>query len=899
MNTEQTRLQNPVWKKWGPYLTDRQWGTVREDYSEHGNAWDYITHDMARSKAYRWGEEGIAGISDDQHILCFALALWNKKDPIIKERYFGVTGSEGNHGEDVKEYYYYIDSTPTHSYMKMLYKYPQLEYPYSWLVNENRRRSKTEPEFELIDTGIFNDDRYFDVFVEYAKNDTEDILIKISVYNRGKEDASLHVLPTLWFRNTWEWGYNDYKPEIFAEGTRQMTIKHKELGDLRLYCDGDPELLFTDNETNAKRLYNYDDGKKFCKDGINDYLVHGYKSAINTEKKGTKAAADYDITVKAGESTVLRLRLAKEDLKDPFTEFQSVFDERKNDADNFYHDLQKLIDTDDAKLVQRQALAGMMWGKQYYYFNVKEWLNGDPSQPPPPSSRKHGRNNAWPHMKNADIISMPDKWEYPWFAAWDLAFHCIPISMIDPDFAKNQLSLLMKEWYMHPNGQLPAYEWAFGDVNPPIHPWAVYFVYALEKEFRGHADVDFLKASFNKLLINFTWWVNRKDPSGKNVFEGGFLGLDNIGVFDRSAPLPTGGHLEQADGTAWMAFYCQVMLQISLELAEYDRVYEEMAIKFAEHFYWIASAMSGSTDNGYNMWDEEDHFFYDVLCLPNGQTTLLKIHSLVGILPLCAATVIPPIIEQRYPELLRRVRGFLAEHPELAEGMSPKNEAGAFMLSIMDEKKLRYVLEKMLDEKEFLSPYGIRSISRHHAEHPYLFYVNGQEYRVDYWPAESESGMFGGNSNWRGPIWFPINALIVRALHNLHLYYGDNFKVECPTGSGNMMTLGEVAREIANRLTNIFLKDEHGRRAFFDNIDKFQNDPNFHDCVLFYEYFHGDNGSGIGASHQTGWSGFVAVLIQIFLSEGGRKLFERREERMKTTVLVQNQEQLKATVSAN
>lgn len=899
MTTEQSRLKDPSWKKWGPYLTDRQWGTVREDYSENGGAWDFVTHDMARSKAYRWGEEGIAGISDDQHLLCFALALWNKKDPILKERFFGVTGSEGNHGEDVKEYYYYLDSTPTHSYMKMLYKYPQLEYPYSWLVNENSRRSKIEPEFELIDTGIFNEDKYFDVFVEYAKNDPEDIFVKISIYNRGKEDASLRVLPTLWFRNTWSWGHDEYKPVIFAERAGQMVIKHKVLGELRLYCEDNPQFLFTDNETNTKRLYNYDDGKQFYKDGINEYVVHGYAPAINAEKKGTKAAADYDVTVKAGDCVVIRLRLSKEDVKNPFAEFQKVFDERKNDADNFYHDLQKKIDTEDAKLVQRQALAGMMWGKQYYYFNVKEWLNGDPSQPAPPSSRKHGRNTSWPHMKNRDIISMPDKWEYPWFAAWDLAFHCIPISLIDTEFAKNQLSLLTKEWYMHPNGQLPAYEWAFGDVNPPIHPWAVYFVYALEKEFRGRADVDFLKASFNKLLLNFTWWVNRKDPNGKNVFEGGFLGLDNIGVFDRSAPLPTGGHLEQADGTAWMAFYCQVMLQIALELSEYDRVYEEMAIKFAEHFYWIASAMSGGAESGYKMWDEEDKFFYDVLCLPNGQTTLLKIRSLVGLLPLCAATVFPPVIEERYPELLRRVRGFLADHPELAENMAPKNAAGAFMLSIMDEKKLRAVLEKMLDEKEFLSPYGIRSISRYHAEHPYVFYVNGQEHRVDYWPAESQSGMFGGNSNWRGPIWFPINALIVRALYNMHFYYGDNFKVECPTGSGNMMTLNEVATDLAHRLTNIFMKDENGKRALYDDIDKMQKDPNWNDYLMFYEYFHGDTGAGVGANHQTGWSGFVAALIQIFLSGGGRKMMEKREETMKTKVLVQSEEASKTTIATN
>ncbi len=884
MNTEQARLKDVNWKKWGPYLTDRQWGTVREDYSEGGQAWDFVTHDMARSKAYRWGEEGIAGISDDQQLLCFALALWNKKDPILKERFFGVTGSEGNHGEDVKEYYFYLDSTPTHSYMKMLYKYPQAEYPYSWLVDENRKRSRTEPEFELIDTGIFNEDKYFDVFVEYAKNDVEDILIKVSVVNRGVDEASLHVLPTLWFRNTWSWGYDDTKPLMFAGLPNQVVIVHKLLADFNLYCEGQPELLFTDNETNAKRLYDHNDERKYCKDGINDYLTDRNTATINYEKKGTKASADYDITVAGGASIVLRLRLKKGEMQNPFEEFDEIFDKRKSEADEFYHELQREIDSEEAKLVQRQALAGMMWGKQFYYFNVKQWLNGDPSQPPPPASRKQGRNKDWPHMKNADIISMPDKWEYPWFAAWDLAFHCIPISLIDPDFAKNQLSLLTKEWYMHPNGQIPAYEWAFGDVNPPIHPWACYFVYLVDREFRKNADVNFLKQTFHKLLLNFTWWVNRKDPSGKNVFEGGFLGLDNIGVFDRSAPLPTGGRLEQADGTAWMAFYCQVMLQMALELAEHDSVYEEMAIKFAEHFFWIASAMSGNGDGTHNMWDKEDQFFYDVLCLPDGQTTLLKVRSLVGILPLCAATVFPPDLGERYPEMARRVLTFLGDHSQLTEGMTRRNEAGTILLSIMDETKLRAVLRRMLDETEFLSPYGIRSISRYHATNPYIFYVNGEQHRVDYWPAESESGMFGGNSNWRGPIWFPINALIVRALHNLHLYYGDNFKIECPTGSGHLMNLSEVAEEIADRLTNIFVRNENGERPLYDGIEKFQQDPNWRDYLMFFEYFHGDTGAGVGANHQTGWSGFVAALIHLFRGESGKKFLKRREEKMKTHV---------------
>ena len=898
MNTEQSRLKDSHWKKWGPYLTDRQWGTVREDYSEYGAAWDYVTHDMARSKAYRWGEEGIAGISDDQHLLCFALALWNKKDPILKERFFGVTGSEGNHGEDVKEYYYYLDSTPTHSYMKMLYKYPQSEYPYSWLVDENRRRSKTEPEFELIDTGIFNEDKYFDVFVEYAKNNSEDILVRITVHNRGKEEASLHVLPTLWFRNTWDWGYDDAKPLMFAGLPNQVVIVHKLLGDLNLYCEAQPELLFTDNETNTKRLYNYDNGKLFFKDGINDYLVGRNTASVNHEKKGTKASANYDLSIPAGSSSVVRLRLTRGEVQDPFNEFDKTFDKRKNEADEFYNDLQKEIDTEDAKLIQRQALAGMMWGKQFYYFNVRQWLNGDPSQPPPPAGRKGGRNRDWPHLKNGDIISMPDKWEYPWFAAWDLAFHCIPIALIDVDFAKNQLSLLTKEWYMHPSGQIPAYEWAFGDVNPPVHPWACYFVYTLEKEFGGHADIDFLKEMFHKLLLNFTWWVNRKDPNGKNVFEGGFLGLDNIGVFDRSAPLPTGGHLEQADGTAWMAFYCQVMLQIALELAEYDKVYEDMAIKFAQHFYWIASAMAGE-GGGYKMWNEEDRFFYDLLCLPSGDSIPLKIRSLVGLLPLCAAAAFPATLEQRCPEILKRVRIFLDDHPELAVNMTRKNEAGTFLLSIMDESKLRAVLEKLLDEKEFLSSYGIRSISRYHEEHPYVFFVNGQEYRVDYWPAESKSGMFGGNSNWRGPIWFPINALIIRGLLNLHLYYGEEFRVDCPTGSGNLMTLSEIANEIAHRLTGVFVRNENGKRPLYDDIDKFQNDPNWRDNLLFYEYFHGDSGAGVGANHQTGWSGFVAILIQLFAGAGGRRFIKKAEAAMKTTTVEQTHDTAEPAVAPN
>jgi hypothetical protein len=863
MNQEQERLKNSAWKKWGPYLTDRQWGTVREDYSEHGTAWDFTTHDMARSKAYRWGEEGIAGISDDQQLLCFAVGLWNKKDPIVKERYFGLTGSEGNHGEDVKEYYFYLDSTPTHSYMKMLYKYPQQEYPYAWLVEENRRRSKTEPEFELIETGIFNDNKYFDVFIEYVKNNEEDILIKITVHNRSEELASLHVLPTLWFRNTWAWGYDDYTPQLFAADAGHVATEHEILGSYQLYCDGNPSLLFTNNETNTKRLYNHDDGKKYCKDGINDYLIRRDGNAVNAEKKGTKAAADYDVVVEAGGHIEIRLRLTKNILSSPFGDYEKIFNTRLKEADDFYEDLQKETSGIDTRLVQRQALAGMLWSKQFYYFNIKHWLNGDPAQPPPPSNRKNGRNHEWRHLSNADIISMPDKWEYPWYAAWDLAFHCVPLALVDPEFAKQQLSLITKEWYMHPNGQLPAYEWAFGDVNPPVHAWSTYFVYLVEKQLHGKEDIQFLKSVFHKLLLNFTWWVNRKDPSGNNVFDGGFLGLDNIGVFDRSAPLPTGGHLEQADGTAWMALFCQTMLLIALELASHDPVYEEMAAKFLEHFYWIASAMNGNEDEERSMWDKEENFFYDLLCLPDGRSIRVKIRSMVGLLPLCAATIFDKETYDRYPELIKHIRSFLSLHPELKLNMTSLSAEGNALLSIMDETKLRSVLSKMLDENEFLSAYGIRSVSKYHLHNPYVVNVGGQEFRVDYWPAESQSGMFGGNSNWRGPIWFPINALIVRALYHLHKYYGDTFKIECPTGSGQLMNLSEVEQEISRRLISIFLVDKDKKRPFNGEIEKFQNDPHWRDYILFYEYFHGDKGSGVGASHQTGWSGFVAMFIQL------------------------------------
>jgi len=870
MNAEQARLQNKTWKKWGPYLTDRQWGTVREDYSINGNAWGSITHDMARSKAYRWGEEGIAGISDDQQLLCFAIGLWNKKDPIIKERYFGLNGNEGNHGEDVKEYYFYLESTPTHSYMKMLYKYPQAEYPYALLLEESRRRNRTEPEFELIDTGIFDEDKYFDVFIEYAKKHEEDLLIKITVHNRGDEKAALILLPTIWFRNTWAWGYDDNIPELTAGNTGNIAISHAKLGTYNLYSEQAGASLFTDNETNVKRLYDDPNCKRFCKDGINDFVVNGGGDAVNPERRGTKASMVYDLSIDGKEMTEIRLRLTKENLDAPFEDFSEVFDLRLKEANEFYSDVQQRVMSEDEKLIQRQALAGMLWSKQYYYFNIKQWLNGDPGQPPPPEHRKTGRNREWKHLNNAEIVSMPDKWEYPWYAAWDLAFHSMPLALVDPEFAKHQLLLITREHYMHPNGQLPAYEWNFGDVNPPVHAWATYFIYTMGKQWQGKEDIGFLKSVFHKLLVNFTWWVNRKDPDGKNVFDGGFLGLDNIGVFDRSSPLPTGGYLEQADGSAWMAFYCQNMLTIALELAAHDPVYEEMAVKFTEHFFLIAAAINGNDNKKRQMWNEEDQFFYDLLCLPDGQSYPLKVRSLVGLLPFCASTVFKSEIYDRFPHIITHVHNFLAQHPELALDMSYRSPGGNGMLSIMDERKLRSVLKRLLDENEFLSEFGIRSVSKYHAENPYILFVQGNEYRVDYWPADSQNSMFGGNSNWRGPIWFPINALIIRALFLSYQYYGENFKIECPTGSGQWMNLYEIGEEISRRTISIFLRNSNQQRPFNGNVRKFQEDPYWRDHILFYEYFHGDTGAGLGASHQTGWSGFVAMQIQIKSVQWGK-----------------------------
>jgi hypothetical protein len=879
LRLREASISNVPWRKWGPYLSERQWGTVREDYSAHGTAWDYFPHDHARSRAYRWGEDGLAGFSDDKQQLCFALALWNGTDPILKERLFGLTNSEGNHGEDVKEYYFYLDSTPTHSYMKYLYKYPQAAFPYALLVETNRGLAREALEYELMDTGVFDQNRYFDVFVEYAKETAEEILIRITVCNRGPEGASLEVLPTLWFRNTWSWFEGAERPALAADrghGCGVIAATHPLLEERYLYAEGEVPLLFTENESNNERLWAVPNRTPFVKDGINNYIVHGARDAVNPQQQGTKAAAQYQLKVGAGEQEVIRLRLsmrppakfsergAKSRREIFGKEFDDLFALRLQEADAFYDRLAGPMLGIDERNVQRQALAGMLWTKQYYYFDVDQWLKEHGASAPAAAQRMGIRNAHWFHMVNEHVISMPDKWEYPWYAAWDLAFHCVALALVDLDFAKQQLELMLLETYLHPNGQIPAYEWNFGDVNPPVHAWATCYVYQYEKRRSGKGDVNFLKRMFQKLSLNFTWWMNRKDATGNNVFEGGFLGLDNIGVFDRSAPLPTGGRLEQSDGTAWMAFFSQCMLQIALELAPHDSSYEEMAVKYLEHFLWIATAMHKIGDHEDVLWDEKDGFFYDLLHLPDGRAMRLKIRSLVGLLPLCAVTVASRDVFQKYPRVVERVVQRLAAQGELRRALSFQREAGMngrSMLSVADEEKLRRILSRMLDEQEFLSPYGIRSLSRHHEREPYIFHYNGTEFRVDYWPAESKSGLFGGNSNWRGPIWFPVNVLLLRTLLVLFTYFGDNFKVECPTGSGREMNLLEVAEELQTRLTRIFLRDEHGRRPVYGGTEKFQTDPHWKDLVLFYEYFHGDNGAGIGASHQTGWTGLVAMIL--------------------------------------
>ncbi len=874
------RSHKEAWKKWGPYLSERQWGTVREDYSENGDAWNFFTHDQARSRAYRWGEDGIAGISDDKQRLCFALALWNGKDPILKERLFGLTNSEGNHGEDVKEYYFYLDSTPTHSYMKYLYKYPQVAYPYADLVETNRRRTKNDMEYELLDTGVFNEDRYFDVFVEYAKGGPEDILVRITAANRGPEPAELHLLPTLWFRNDWSsWiaqsNRATKKPNLQqipgSTGTSAVAARHPLLGELILFCEGEVPLLFTENETNHERLFpGLKNESPYVKDGINDWVVQGNQGAVNPGKQGTKVAADYRAMIDAGQTKVIRLRLSKsspDQKSEPFgKQFEEVFANRLREADEFYKSVTPPSVSEDAANVMRQALAGMLWSKQFFFFDGDNWLDEHHSNPLHTGFR-NSRNSEWFHMLNQDIISMPDKWEYPWYAAWDLAFHALPLSIVDPDFAKEQMDLMLRAAYLHPNGQMPAYEWNFSDVNPPVHAFATLFLHRTEQALRGEADLDFLKATFNKLLLNFTWWVNRKDRFGKNVFEGGFLGLDNIGVFDRSAPLPTGGHLEQADGTAWMALFSQNMLELAFEITTLDPTYESMIMKFAEHFYYIGAAMNRPGQDG--MWDEEDGFYYDLLRLPDGSATRLRVRSMVGLLPLCATTIIEQSMRERIPQTMANVQERMRRIPELKETIHPTGVghlgvAERGIMALVNPDRLRRILTKMLDENEFLSPYGIRSLSKFHQQHPYIFHAGGQEYRVDYLPAESNTGMFGGNSNWRGPVWMPVNALIIRALLSFYLYYGDNFKIECPTGSGKLMNLFEVSKEISNRLTRIFLRDAHGRRPVYCGAEKFQTDPYWRDNIYFYEYFHGDNGAGLGASHQTGWTGLVAKLIELF-----------------------------------
>ena len=878
INQETARLRESDagkvnWKQWGPYLSERQWGTVREDYSENGNAWDYFTHDQARSRAYHWGEDGLAGISDDKQLLCFALALWNGRDPILKERLFGLTNSEGNHGEDVKEYYFYLDSTPTHSYMKYLYKYPQREYPYSDLIETNKRRNRNDMEYELIDTGIFNDDRYFDVFVEYAKRSPQDILIQITVCNRGPEAATLHVLPTLWFRNIWTWWPGTEKPSLKqvddVYGSRAVAAAHSQLGDRYLYCEGDVPLLFTENDTNNERIFGTPNASPYVKDGINNYVIHGKQDAVNPEHKGTKVSAHYKIEVPAGGTKTVRVRLdnaAPAAAGDSFQSFDQILDSRRREADEFYDGITPASVNEDEARVMRQGLAGMLWTKQYFGFDVDKWLEEHGADPMNPTARRI-RNSEWFHMVNQDIISMPDKWEYPWYAAWDLAFHAMALGAVDLSFAKDQLDLLLNQFFLHPSGQIPAYEWNFSDVNPPVHAWAAIFLYRTEQAMRGQGDVEFLRRCFRKLVLNFTWWVNRKDRLGKNVFEGGFLGLDNIGVFDRSAPLPGGGHLEQADGTAWMSLFCQNMLEIAIELAVDDPSYDDMVAKFADHFFWIARGMNETGPEG--MWDEEDGFYYDVLRSPDGRATRLKVRSMVGLLPLCAATIIEPWQRALAPRTVATVTERWRRMPEIRESIHPTGPgytgyADRGIFALLNQNRLRRVLSRMLDENEFLSPYGIRALSRYHADHPYVFSMDGGQFSVNYLPAESDTGMFGGNSNWRGPIWVPVNALLIRGLLTYYLYYGDSFKIECPTGSGNMMNLFQVSREIANRLARIFLRDASGQRPVYGGTEKFQADPHWKDYLLFYEYFHGDNGAGLGASHQTGWTGMVAKLIELF-----------------------------------
>ncbi len=879
MTTEQERLQQTHqqqtrWKRWGPYVSERQWGTVREDYSAGGDAWTYLPHDQARSKAYRWGEDGLAGICDDTQYICFVLALWNGHDPILKERLFGLSGPEGNHGEDVKEYYYYLDNTPTHSYMKYLYKYPQAAYPYSSLVEENGRRDRSEPEYELIDTGIFADERYFDVFVEYAKADTDDILIRLTLINRGPEEATLDLLPTLWFRNTWAWKPDAERPSLHHDNhaaTPETTIvraEHPSNGQRWLYCEGTPPLLFTENETNTQRLYNVPNPTPYVKDSIHEYIVAGKQEAVNHAQVGTKVAAHYHLTLAAGEQKSLHLRFsdkAPEDLHPFDAAFEETFAQRLQEANDFYATVIPSRLSDDEKLVQRQAFAGMLWNKQFYFYDVRTWLHGDPTEPPPPAERLTGRNSDWRHLYNMDVISMPDSWEYPWYASWDLAFQCVVLAPIDVAFAKEQLLLLLREWYMHANGQIPAYEWDFGAANPPLHAWAAYRIYKIEEQQTGKGDRAFLERVFQKLLLNFTWWVNQRDYAGKNVFQGGFLGLDNIGVFDRSRSLPDGAHIEQSDGTSWMGMYCLNMLSIAMELAREDAAYSDIASKFFEHFMYIAHAMNHAGPANLDLWDEQDGFYYDVLHSENNSHIPLKVRSMVGLIPLFATVILDMQHINQLPSFKWRMQWFIDHWEDSEQHMERKGQPGQdeqLLLSLVNRQKLPRILKYMLAENEFLSPYGIRSLSQYHREHPFVLQFDSVSHSVDYEPAESTTAMFGGNSNWRGPIWFPLNYLIIGALQTYAQFYGETFKVEFPTGSGSSLSLQDSATELSHRLTDIFLCDKQGRRPVYGGVDVFQHGPHWQRLLQFYEYFHGDNGAGIGASHQTGWTGLVALLLQ-------------------------------------
>jgi hypothetical protein len=890
MTAEQQRLDDDAtrrthWKRWGPYLSERAWGTVREDYSANGTAWEYFPHEHARSRAYRWNEDGLAGISDRQQTVCLALALWNGQDTILKERLFGLTGNEGNHGEDVKEYYFYLDSTPTHSYMKYLYKYGQRAYPYTDLVEMNRRRGKLDPEYELVDTGYFEGNRYFDVVVEYAKASPDDVLIRITATNRGPEAAPLHILPTVWFRNTWSWRPGSPRPLLTARpGAVAIDLDHPVSGRRTIALEGQPELLFTENETNTERVFSFQSAARFVKDGINDYVVQGASHRVNPARTGTKAAAHYALDIAAGATAVIRLRLSEtQDAGTIGADFDAVFAARLREADEFYDTVIPPDLEPDGRLVMRQALAGMLWSKQFYHFNVNEWLRGDPAQPAPPAERRHGRNSAWKQLANEDVISMPDKWEYPWYAAWDLAFHCVTLALVDSSFAKSQLVLLLREWYMHPNGQLPAYEWAFGDVNPPVHAWASWRVYKIEQRRTGKGDRAFLERVFHKLLLNFTWWVNRKDAEGMNIFQGGFLGLDNIGVFDRSAPLPTGGHLEQSDGTSWMGMYTLNMLAIALELAKDDPVYEDVATKFLEHFLYIADAMNNMGDDGIELWDEHDGFYYDVLHFGNGDHFPLRVRSMVGLIPLFAVETLEPKLLEKLPGFRKRLEWFLQHRPDLTANVASVSAPGMGerrLLSIVNLDRLRRVLKVMLDEQEFFSPYGVRALSRIHRDQPYSLTVGDAVHTVDYEPGESTTGLFGGNSNWRGPVWFPCNFLLVESLQRFHHYLGPDFTVECPTGSGVIMTLAQVAEELSKRLTRVFLRDATGRRPVFGDTELFQRDPHWNDLLAFHEYFHGDNGRGVGASHQTGWTGLVAKLLQ----QSGKRVATQARTRARRAV---------------